>query len=84
MINTYRIEVRAQCPVNPADTDLYFFEIKSASIIEVEKINAFFAEHAGQQRVFQEDLTLRCAVTLGATVKSVGIHSGVLVRCEAP
>ena len=32
---TYEIEVRAQCPVNPADTDLYAFKIESAELIEV-------------------------------------------------
>ena len=84
MRNVYEIEVRAQCPVNPQDTDLYQFRIESESLIEVEKIVAFVKEHAGEQRVFQERLTMLCATTLGAKVTSVGWHSGVRVECHAP
>lgn len=84
MLNKYEIEVRAQCPVNPTDTDLYTFTIESATLIEVEKIIAFFQEHAKEQKVFQEALTHRCAVTLGAKVTSVGYHSGVRVTCVSP
>jgi hypothetical protein len=81
---TYEIEVRAQCPVNPSDTDLYQFTILSASLIEVERIVEFFKENAAKKNVFQEALTNNCAVTLGAKVISVGWHSGVKVVCEAP
>jgi len=84
MRNKYEIEVRAQCPVNPSDVDLYAFTIESDSLIEVEKIIAFVKANAGQQNVFQEDLTQKCAVTLGAKVTSIGWHSGVKVTCEAP
>lgn len=81
---TYNIEVRAQCPVNLSDTDLYQFTLESESLIEVEKIAKFFVEHAGDKNVFQERLTNLCAVTLGAKVTSVGWHSGVKVTCVAP
>ncbi len=84
MKNTYEVEVRAQCPVNPMDTDLYAFTLESESIIEVEKIAAFFKVNAGTNNVFQESLTMQCAVTLGARVRSVGWHSGIKVVCEAP
>lgn len=84
MKNTYEVEVRAQCPVNPTDTDLYAFTIESESLIEVEKIIAFFKEHAGVQKVFQEELTRQCSVILGAKVTSVGWHSSVRVTSEAP
>lgn len=84
MKNTYEYEVRAQCPVNPSDTDLYAFTIESESIVEVEKIVEFFKKEAGQKQVFQEVLTQKCAVTLGVKVRSVGFHSGVKVTCEAP
>mgnify|MGYP003659099503 CR=1 FL=1 len=84
MKNTYEIQVMAQCPVNPTDTDLYQFHIESEALIEVEKITGFFNENAGKQKVFQEDLTRQCAVTLGAHVTSVGFHSGVKVTCYAP
>lgn len=80
----YEMEVKAQCPVNPDDTDLYSFCIESESIIAVEKIKEFFAENAAKKKVFQEDLTVKCAVTLGAKVTSIGIHSGVKVKCCAP
>lgn len=84
MRNTYSIQVRAQCPINPSDTDLYDFTLESESIIEVEKIVAFFGAQAGSRNTFQEALTQLCAVTLGARVRSVGMHSGVRVICEAP
>lgn len=84
MKNTYEIEVKAQCPVNVTDTDLYTFTIESESLIEVEKIIAFFKENGTTKEVFQETLTQKCAVTLGARVTSIGYHSGVKVTCEAP
>lgn len=84
MKNTYEIEVRAQCPVVPTDTDLYRFIIESESIIEVEKILEFMKKNAGQKEVFQESLTQQCAVALGARVTSIGTHSGVRVTCIAP
>jgi len=80
----YDVEVRAQCPVNPTDTDLYQFAIESETLIQVEKILAFFKANAGKEEVFQEDLTQQCAVTLGAHVTSVGWHSGIKVTCHAP
>ena len=80
----YEIEVRAQCPVNPSDTDLYQFSIETERLIEVEKIAAFFKDNAGNAAVFQETLTQACAVTLGAKVTSVGWHSGIKVTCHAP
>lgn len=84
MKNTYEIGVRAQCPVNKGDTDLYAFTIESEGLIEVEKIVAFFSSRAGAKNVFQETLTQQCAVSLGAKVTSVGYHSGVKVTCIAP
>jgi hypothetical protein len=84
MKNTYRIEVKAQCPVNPTDTDLYQFELESQAIIEVERILEFFAKEAGKTEVFQEELTRLCAVTLGVKATSIGWHSGIQVICYAP
>lgn len=66
------------------DTDLYQFTIESETIIEVEKIVAFIKDNAGAKNVFQEDLTRKCAVILGARVTSVGWHSGIKVTCIAP
>lgn len=84
MKNTYELEVRAQCPVNPADTDLYAVKIESETMIEVERILAFFKQHAGKTQVFQESLTQAAAVAIGARVTTVGVHSGVTVTCIAP
>lgn len=81
---SYQLDVKAQCPVNPSDTDLYAFTIESESLIEVETIIGFFSEHAKHKNIFQEALTQKCAVTLGAKVTSVGYHSGVKVTCVAP
>lgn len=80
----YEYQVCAQCPVVPTDTDLYQFTIESESLIEVEKIAAFFKENAGKKETFQEVLTQQCAVTLGAHVTSTGWHSGIKVTCHAP
>lgn len=84
MKNLYEFEVRAQCPVNPTDVDLYSFTVESQEIIEVERIDAFMREHAGEVNVFQEDLTRKAAVTLGAKVTSVGYHGRFKVTCVAP
>ena len=84
MKNSYEIQVRAQCPVNPDDIDLYFFELESEDTVEVEKIISFFKEHAGTKQLFQERLTQMCAVTLGMKVTSIGYHSGVKVVSRAP
>jgi len=84
MKNRYEYQVRAQCPVNPSDTDLYAFTIESGNIIEVERIIEFFKIWADKKEVFQETLTQQCAVTLGAKVTSAGWHSGIKVICHAP
>lgn len=80
----YEVEVRAQCPVNKADTDLYEFKIYSGNLINVEKITEFFAKNAGKHAMYQEELTRNCAVTLGVRVTSTGWHSGIKVTCDAP
>ncbi len=80
----YEYQVRAQCPVNPSDTDLYAFVIESEHLIQVELITEFFKKNAGKKNIFQEALTQQCAVTLGAQVTSTGWHSGIKVICHAP
>lgn len=84
MKNVYKIQVKAQCPVNPSDTDLYHFSIESENLIPVEKITIFFAEHAGNKETYQEVLTQMAAVTLGAKVTSIGVHSNITVKCVCP
>ena len=82
MHNEYKLEVRARCPLHSNLTDVYLFIIRSDHIIMCETIKAFFAKHAGKNKVFQEDLTKLAAVTLGAKVRSEGLHDGVLIVCE--
>ena len=83
MLNTYRIEVRAVCPVVDGERDLYAVTVESESMIEVETIIAFFKQY-GEQKIFQEELTRKAATHLGAKVTTVGSHSGVTVTCVAP
>lgn len=84
MRNLYEIQVKAQCPVNKDDIDLYFFTLESENLVEVEKIIAFFKKRAGTKHLFQEELTRQCATALGVKVTSIGYHSGVKVVCTAP
>lgn len=83
MRNTYELDVRAACPVVDGERDLYQVTVTSQHLIEVEAIIAFFKQYDAV-KIFQEELTRRAAVTLGAHVRTVGIHSGVTVICEAP
>lgn len=80
----YEIKVRAKCPANPSDTDLYAFTIESDALIPVEQILDFVKDNAGTKEQYQEALTQMCAVALGAKVTSVGVHSGIKVTCIAP
>lgn len=82
-MNTYELEVRAVCPVVDGERDLYHVTIRSQSIIEVERINAFFKEYA-ERKIFQEELTAKAATHLGAHVQLIGVHSGVRVTSVAP
>lgn len=84
MKNIYQIQVKAQCPVNPLDTDLYHFSIESDHFIPVEKISNFFFENAGAKETYQEILTQKAAVALGAKVTSIGVHSNITVKCVCP
>lgn len=81
--NTYELEVRAVCPIHVGLIDFYQVTVRSESLIQVEKILEFFTTFQDKQ-IYQEDLTSRAAVALGAQVQTVGIHSGVKVTCVAP
>lgn len=82
-LNVYELEIRAVCPVVDGEIDVYQARIESATTIEVERILAFFAKYA-KEKIFQEDLTLKAATSIGAKVQTVGFHSGVKVTCTAP
>lgn len=82
-VNKYELELRAICPVHENLIDVYELTITTSDLIEVEKIIEFVSKYKTQQ-IFQEKLTSEIAVGLGAHVKTVGIHAGVKVTCEAP
>ena len=65
--------------------DVYDVEIHVADgrLLPVEEILVAVDEHAHSRPIYQEDLTVELAVTLNATVSTVGVHSGVETRCEA-
>lgn len=81
--NTYELEVRAVCPIHVGLTDFYQVTVRSEALIQVEKILEFFTTFRETQ-IYQEDLTAKAAVALGAQVQTVGLHSGVKVTCVAP
>ena len=83
MRNTYELEVRAVCPIHAELIDLYRVTITSSATIKVETILDWFKRYEAQQ-IYQEAMTRESAVGLGAHVETVGIHSGVTVRCVAP
>lgn len=79
----YKFKARAKCPVDPSKTDVYKFRVVSPGLIPVERILEFLEKNAGENAIFQEELTEKCALALGAAVTSVGWHSGVKVECSA-
>lgn len=83
MTNTYSYQIRAVCPVHDGLIDCYQVTVRSESMIEVEKIIAFFDKYK-TQKIFQEELTRLAATSLGASVELVGNHSGVTVRSIFP
>lgn len=79
-----RYETRAHsvCPVNPEVTDYYDVTVESDEHLMVEKINEAIAD-ATFDPAMQETITERIAASLGATVTTVGYHSGVKTTCTA-
>lgn len=83
MIAEYEFELRAVCPIHAELIDVYSVRITSQSIVKVEDILAFVAKYERMQ-IFQETMTQEIAVGLGVRVRTVGMHAGVKVTCEAP
>lgn len=83
MINIYKFECRAVCPIHADLIDIYQVEVRSCSTIPVEKILEHFARYETTQ-IFQEDMTKRAAVALGCAVHTTGMHSDVEVQSYAP
>lgn len=83
MKNTYLLQVRARCPVNDNDIDLYAVTIESQYMIKVEAILECVMP-SEIEKIFQEDLARKMAVELGAKVTIVGVHSGITVKSVAP
>lgn len=78
-MNTYKITHRAKCPNNGL-FDSYEIEIRSASTIEVEKINKTMND--APETIFQEDLADYVVDKVGGSVRIEGWHQGVLVVSE--
>jgi hypothetical protein len=82
MICRYSLTLRCACPVDEL-LDVYEAEFESSHTIKVEDIlEAVRPFESG--RMFQEDLTVSLARTLGCKVTTIGDHSGVKTTVIAP
>lgn len=83
MIITYETVVVAQCPVDET-VDMYDLTITMTDkMVQVEDILAAISQWTTEP-VFQEDLTTALQATLGGTVQTTGVHSGVKTVVIAP
>lgn len=83
VMNVYEVQVKARCPLDHG-IDVYEFRLESKEIILCDDILKFFANNAGNRKVYQEALTKQCATALGCRAASVGHHSGIKVTCVSP
>ena len=77
----YTLTMTAKCPVDQS-TDVYEVTVTSDRTIPVEQIRAA-CRVLGDRPAYQEEITTELAKRLGATVKTVGVHSGVKTVAEA-
>ncbi len=83
MIVTYETVVVAQCPVDKT-VDMYDLTVTMTdNMVPVENILDAIQKWT-QEPIFQEDLTAALQATLGGTVKTEGVHSGVKTVVVAP
>lgn len=78
---SHSLTVRAKCPMDD-QIDIYQVTVEADRVVKVEDIIQV-AERFAARQVFQEDLTVEMARALGATVKTVGWHSGVRTEVTA-
>ena len=77
MTVTYETRVVAHCPAD-GSLDIYEVTITHDSMVQVEEIlAAISAIDSTGPPIYQEHLTQMLADRLGATVTTVGFHSGV-------
>lgn len=76
---THTLTIEASCPVDNK-LDVYECTIEASRTIPVEDI---LKATADLPKAFQEDITATLARTLGATVRTVGWHSGVKTEVVA-
>jgi hypothetical protein len=81
MITRYELRILARCPVDEGN-DVYECVVESSRTIKVEDILSA-VEGFKAQPIFQEELTETLARQLGATVTTIGFHSGVKTTCTA-
>lgn len=77
-MNIYKTTHRADCP-NGGLVDAYKITVESPDMIEVEAIQKCLKE--APKKLFQEQLADLLRKRLGATIKVVGFHHGVKVKC---
>ncbi len=75
----YQLTVSGKCPAD-GGRDAYLVTVHSRHTIAVEDILAAVKASVAEP-AFQEIVTERISRFLGATVKTIGTHSGVKVRC---
>lgn len=76
---TYSLTIEAKCPIDN-EPDAYECEITSTRTIPVEEILDAVKE---LPKAFQEDVTVALARKLGATVQTIGWHSGIKTEVVA-
>jgi hypothetical protein len=82
MATTHELMAFCQCPVdNKLDT--YCVTVETSADISVETILAATVA-LRDEKIFQEEFTRRLARSLGATVTTVGYHSGVKTTSRFP
>lgn len=77
MIVRHHLTITAECPVD-GKPDRYDAVIECGRVVKVEDILAL----ATLGRMYQEEVTVHIARTLGVKVTTTGYHSGVKTICE--
>lgn len=76
----HELSCRCLCPVN-GEPDVYLIIIETDTVIKVEDILDAAAKLSAM-RLFQEEFTERLARSIGATLTTVGFHTGVKTTCR--
>jgi len=77
----HKLEIVALCPVN-GEKDCYKMTVRTKRVIYVEKILKLVDKYK-KKKISQEELTHKIARKLGASVTTIGFHSGVKTKVTA-